>query len=82
MLFFTNGMYMSVPMFNTFVRYNVYPTAIISKPSIFAFGLSPFVFFNTNFLKSSINPISPKPTAVISSGKIFLAIVGSNLYFV
>ena len=67
------GIWMSVPIFKTCVNINVYPTEIINNPTIFAFGLRPFVFFNTSFLKSSINPTIPNPIVTNARGKRFFA---------
>ena len=61
---------------NIFKSTIVYATDTINSPSIFAFGLSPLVFFNINFLKSSINPINPNPTAIPINGKSAFAISG------
>ena len=60
-----------------FVKYNVYTTDITKSPSILYAGFNPFVFFNTNFLKSSTNPIIPNPIVINSNGNIFLATSGS-----
>ena len=57
-----------VPILNNFTRTMEYATATINSPNILAFGLNPFVFFKTNFLKSSINPIKPNPTATPING--------------
>ena len=55
-------------MSKTYTKTIVYATATINNPSIFAFGLRPFVFFKINFLKSSIKPIKPNPIATPSNG--------------
>ena len=60
-----------------FVKYNVYTTEIINNPNILYAGFKPVVSFNTSFLKSSINPITPNPIVINNNGKIFLATIGS-----
>ena len=62
-----------INILNIFTKTIVYATATINNPIILAFGLNPFVFFNTNFLKSSIKPINPNPTATPINGKSAVA---------
>ena len=75
--FLAKGIKVSVPKCIPLVRYNVYATEIINNPSILYAGFNPFVSLNTSFLKSSINPIVPKPIVINNNGKIFFAVSGS-----
>ena len=70
---FTKGIIISVPIFITFVRYTVKIVAMTSSPNILYLGFNPSVLFSINFLKSSINPTIPKPTATSISGINFFA---------
>ena len=47
-------------------------TDMINSPNILYLGFNPSVFFNTSFLKSSINPIIPNPIVKIN--------IGNNLF--
>ena len=70
---FIKGIYVSVPIFSTFVMYNTNATENINNPIILYSGFSPSVFFKTNFLKSSINPTRPKPIDTAAIGIKFFA---------
>ena len=72
-LIFKKGIIVSVPRFSPSIKYSTYSTDTISNPSILYFGLNPFVFLNTTFLKSSIKPIIPNPNVINNNGKILFA---------
>ena len=69
---FIIGIYVSVPFGTNFTIYIVYNTAIINNPIILYIGFKPFVFFKTNFLKSSTNPTNPKPNVTNINANISL----------
>ena len=46
---FNIGIYVSVPKFKPFCKYNTNTTDINNNPNIFRLGFKPFVFFNINF---------------------------------
>lgn len=72
---FANGIIISVPAPITLIKYTIKTVATISNPNILYLGLSPSVFFNTTFLKSSINPTNPNPSTAINIGKKFLPLI-------
>ena len=74
-----NGMYVSVPKCNIWVKYRLNPTDTINKPNILYLGFKPSVFLPVSFFKSSISPITPKPIVDAISGIKCIAIFCSSV---